>query len=129
MYRLHKYEKLCSRTAIELIFSEGSSAIAYPLRAAFRVYDTPEGERSTVRFYVSIPKKKIRTAVGRVLLRRRVREAYRLNHAHLSQAACDAAKNVDVAFLYLADSLTPYSTLEDRLKALLSKIEAKLSHP
>ena len=70
--RLYKYEKLCSRTAINNIFQGGKSAICYPLRAAFSIVDA---EETPAQFLITIPKKKIRKAVNRVLLRRRVREA------------------------------------------------------
>ena len=37
--KLHKSEKLCSRTAINTLFAKGDSVIAYPLRAVFRTAD------------------------------------------------------------------------------------------
>ena len=54
--RLYKREKLCSHTAVNLLFAQGKSAICYPLRAVFRVGDArPE---APVRFLITIPKKK-----------------------------------------------------------------------
>ena len=41
-YKLNKDEKLTSRTAIELLFGEGKSLMAFPLRAAYRL--RPRGE-------------------------------------------------------------------------------------
>ena len=123
--RLYKREKLCSHTAVNLLFAQGKSAICYPLRAVFRVGDArPE---APVRFLIPIPKKKIRKAVGRVLLRRRVREAYRLNRNLLVPAVADAEKSVDVAFIYLSNEPVHYAEIEQRMQALLQKITKSIA--
>ena len=93
-YKLKKDEKLCSRTAVNLLFDEGN-----------------------------IPKKRIRHAVGRVTLRRRVREAYRLNRRELLQAPLnDAGCGVDIAFVYLDNNPAPYSVINERMVSLLQRI-------
>ncbi len=119
-FKLKKDEKLCSRTAVDLLFGEGKSLMAFPLRAAYRL--RPRGEHP-VQFLISIPKKRIRHAVGRVTLRRRVREAYRLNRRELLQAPlAQTAWGVDIAFVYLDSSLAPYSVINEKMISLLNRI-------
>ena len=119
-FKLKKDEKLCSRTAVELLFGEGKSLMAFPLRAAYRL--RPRGEHP-VQFLISIPKKRIRHAVGRVTLRRRVREAYRLNRRELLQSPLgETGWGVDIAFVYLDSSLAPYSVINEKMISLLNRI-------
>ena len=119
-FKLKKDEKLCSRTAVDLLFGEGKSLMAFPLRAAYRL--RPRGEHP-VQFLISIPKKRIRHAVGRVTLRRRVREAYRLNRRELLQAPLgEIGWGVDIAFVYLDSSLAPYSVINEKMISLLTRI-------
>ena len=73
--RLYKYEKLRSRIAVDNLFKDGKAFIVYPLRLVFSARRVAEGEYAGCKFLITIPKKKIRHAVDRVLLRRRVREA------------------------------------------------------
>ena len=128
-YKLKKDEKLCSRTAVNLLFDEGKSLMAFPLRAAYRL--RPRGEHP-VQFLISIPKKRIRRAVGRVTLRRRMREAYRLNRRELLLAPFEQAGcGVDIAFVYLDSNLAPYSVINEKMVSLLSRIaqEAACQQP
>ncbi len=119
-FKLHKQEKLCSHSAIDQMFAQGKSIIAYPLRAVYLMH---EGRCDIpARFMISIPKKKIRTAVGRVLLRRRTREAYRLNRALLFPALQQADKHADIAFTWLSKSATDYATIDAKMKEILTKI-------
>lgn len=118
-YKLRKDEKLCSRTAVEQLFGEGKSLMAFPLRAAYRL--RPRGEHP-VQFLISIPKKRIRKAVGRVTLRRRVREAYRLNRRELLAPLEQAGWGVDIAFVYLDNNPAPYSVINEKMMSLLSRI-------
>ncbi|MDO4511436.1 MAG: ribonuclease P protein component [Bacteroidales bacterium] len=125
-FRLYKREKLCSHTAINLMFAHGKCVISYPLRAVYRVGDARA--EAPVRFMITIPKKKIRKAVGRVLLRRRTREAYRLNRALLVPALAEAEKSVDVAFIYLSKEPADYAVIEEKMKVILDKIRKAVTH-
>lgn len=119
--RLYKSEKLCSRTAVGNLFNGGGNAtIAYPLRAVFR-FHKPQGD-APAQFLITIPKKKIRTAVGRVLLRRRTREAYRLNRELLYPALREAGLAADIAFIYLSTDKAPYEVIEAKMQELLRRI-------
>ena len=120
-YKLNKDEKLCSRTAIETLFDKGKSLMAFPLRAAYRL--RPRDERHPVQFLISIPKKRIRKAVTRVLLRRRIREAYRLNRGELLRQPLDQAGwGVDIAFVYLDTTAAPYEVINEKMISLLNRI-------
>lgn len=121
---LKKSEKLCSQTAIDALFSPTTAAkgaLAYPLRM---VSAPRSGMRragaAPVQFLISIPKKRLRKAVDRVKMRRRVREAYRLNRGLIR--AMNPEENMDVAFVYIANSLTPYDRVDRAMKKLLSAL-------
>ncbi len=122
--RLYKREKLCSQTAIELLFAkkESQSASAYPLRAVWRVNERRSGQ--TARFFISIPKKRLKHAVDRVKMRRRTREAYRLSR-HMLQLPENTP--VDIAFIYLANDLQPYASIERAMAKLLGKISSSFT--
>lgn len=124
--KLHKQERLCSRTAIDALFGAGHGVIAYPLRAVFMVSEAEPGG-CLPRFMVTIPKKKIRHAVGRVLLRRRVREAYRLHrHQLLDGALAGSGRRVDVAFVWLSKRTASYQVIEAKMQEILTAIASKI---
>lgn len=119
-YKLSKEEKLRSRTSVERLFGEGKSLMAFPLRAVYRLRQPGE---APAQFLITIPKKRIRKAVGRVTLRRRVRESYRLNRRQLLQPELDNhGLGVDIAFVYLDTSLAPYSVINEKMTSLLQRI-------
>jgi len=119
-YKLKKDEKLCSRTATGRLFDEGKSLMAFPLRAAYRLRECGD---HPVQFLISIPKKRIRKAVQRVTLRRRTREAYRLNRRQvLLPALQQHGVGVDIAFVYLDSTAAPYAVIEEKMISLLSRI-------
>ena len=127
-YGLNKSDKLCSPTAIDQLFSRGAdatqslqikSAMAYPLRAVWRENDKRE-TGSQIQFLISIPKKRLRHAVDRVKMRRRVREAYRLMHKDFQS---ENHKKIDLAFIYVANELKEYQSIEKAVIRILQKIK------
>ncbi len=118
-HRLYKREKLCSETAIDLLFSRqggGQAALLYPLRAVWRHNDKRGGG---AQFLISVPKKRLRHAVDRVAMRRLIREAYRLRRMHLGEAA---TMPVDIAFTYVADSRTDFRRIASAMSRALKRI-------
>ena len=124
-YRLYKKEKLCGTIAIGTLFThgEGSVATAYPLRAVWRRNE--HRQLKNVQFLVSVPKKRFKHAVDRVKLRRRIREAYRLNRAYLQVPQGQA---IDVVFIYLGDKIAKYADIEAAMIKALGKMNLALQN-
>ncbi len=118
-FRLYKREKLCSETAIDLLFSRtggGQAVLLYPLRVVWRHNDRRSGG---AQFLISVPKKRLRHAVDRVAMRRLIREAYRLNRSHLGDAG---EMGVDIAFAYVADKRTDFRRITSAMVKALRRI-------
>lgn len=116
--RLYKKEKLCSPTAIDALFARSggaSAALSYPLRAVWRRREERRAE--CPQFVVIVPKKRVRHAVDRVALRRRIREAYRLNRDLL-----EGAGRVDIAFVWVGETTGRYSSIERAMQRLLKRV-------
>ncbi|MGM9479256.1 ribonuclease P protein component [Pedobacter sp. GSP4] len=77
MYTFNKEERLCSRKYLDLLFKNGSSFLLYPFRISYLFVDEPASVQAQV--VINVPKKRYKRAVDRNLLKRRIREAYRLN--------------------------------------------------
>ncbi len=111
---LSKSERLCGKKAIAELMERGKGGSAGCLRYKF----LPGTEGS--RILVSVPKRFFKRAVKRNLLKRRIRESYRLQKDLLSAP-------VDVAFLYQAREVLPYDTvfaaMTEALKVIASKTE------
>lgn len=121
-YTLGKEHKLCAKVAVDRLFGDTGctrTAMAYPLRAVWA--ENAGRERgAAVQFMITVPKKRLRHAVDRVTARRRVREAYRLNR----NDAVMAERNVpvDIAFIYISNSMEPYARIEKSMRRLLDRI-------
>ena len=78
-YTLDKTERLCSKNLIERLFAGGNRSFpAFPLRVVY-MYLHPDEGSSDVSILISVPKKRFKRAVKRNLVKRQIREAYRLN--------------------------------------------------
>ncbi|MDE6236493.1 MAG: ribonuclease P protein component [Muribaculaceae bacterium] len=135
---LRKGEKLRHKTLVNGLFSEGKSIYDFPVRLVWRTLTPRQLEESfragvpekvdRLQMLVTIPKKKRRRAVDRVLLRRRLREAYRLNRLPLATAVAgrDDIATLEMAFIFLGDTNTSYADLERKMINLLSRLEKKI---
>ncbi|MBD5265169.1 MAG: hypothetical protein HDS48_06575 [Bacteroides sp.] len=135
---LRKGEKLRHRSLIDPLFRTGNTIYEYPLRLTWRMLGREELESTfrdhvperigSLQMLVTVPKKKRRHAVDRVLMRRRIREAYRLNRLPLKKLVeqNEDSRTLGMAFIYLHDANLPYSTIENKMKQLLRRLGAKL---
>ena len=95
-FTLHKEERLCSQKIIGDLFTSGESFLAYPLKVVFLKTDL---DSSPVQAAFTVSKRNFKRAVKRNLLKRRMREAYRLNKPGFYEVL--VAKNIKLAIRFV----------------------------
>ena len=118
-FGLKKTERLCSKKAIDALFSgtDSKSLSAFPIRVVYR-----HTEEAGFRILVSVSKKRFRHAVDRNRVKRQLREAYRLNKHLLSPIDSSCSGCMDIAFIWLTDQHKPSQLITAKMISLLDKM-------
>ena len=118
MQSFKKEERLCNIKLIEKLFKDGSSFLVYPFRIIWLsehlVSDFP------AQVLISVPKRKFKRAVDRNLIKRRIREVYRL---HKSQEIYpflnDHSDKILLGINFIGNEIADYPFLEKKFKAAM----------
>ena len=95
-FSLKKHEILRSKKKIKELFEDGSSFFVYP----FKVYFLHEQTAAPAQVLFSVSKKYFKRAVDRNLIKRRMREAYRLNKSIIETEKKDEL-SISIALIYI----------------------------
>lgn len=123
-YTLSKTERLSWKRYIDLLFAEGQSFIAFPLRVIFLPVD--EAMPARTAFLVSVPKKRFKRAVARNRIKRQVRESYRLRKPELVEFLEEKNKNLLIAFLYIDNETHTFKEMEKSMSKAMRILREKI---
>lgn len=121
---LNKHEKLKSRKAIESLFKYGQTFSSPPLKVYYRKIGS---NNPIVKIAVAVPKRTIKKAVDRNKLKRRIREAYRLNKNSVYPSINHSSKGYELLFLYQAGELLNFTKIQASMRFLLHKLSDAIS--
>ena len=119
-YKYSKNEKLKSKKVIDLLFNKGKSINAFPLRLVY--LPKIDSDDTPVKMGVAVSKKNIKLAVNRNSIKRRIREAYRLNNNDLKSHLKSNNIKVNIMLIYTSKQILPYKEIEDKIKVLLTRL-------
>lgn len=129
--------RLKSKRLIDSLFSNGKGGLVYPVR--YIVEERKQGEEggrpsgsgnvkeikeginpdgAGVKVLVSVSKRYHKRAVVRNLLKRRMREAYRIQ----KQPLTESGKNISLGLMYASGDVLDYKEIEDAIGKIIAKI-------
>ena len=116
-----KEERLHSRTAIQALFKSGKSFAEYPLRVRWMFDDS--FETPVARVVIIVPKQNMKRSVDRNLLKRRIREAYRIHRGDLLSDLEAKQRKMTLAILYTAKEILPFDLIQDKIILILQRLK------
>jgi len=123
-FTLKKDERLCSQKIIGEMFASGESFLSYPLKVVFLKTDSTQAYPVQTAFTVS--KRNFKRAVKRNLLKRRMREAYRLNKPGFYDELTAKELHIAVMFVFIGKDLVEFPIIEKAMISAFKKVLAKV---
>ena len=126
-YTFRKEEKLCSQKIIGEIFLSGASFLCYPLKVVWKFEEIPVSYPAQVVF--SIPKRLFKKAHDRNLLKRQLREIYRMRKHELYFHLESQNKKIAMMFVYIAKEQLEFSQIEAAMSKIIIRLKKITENP
>ncbi len=121
-FSFNKSERLCSKKVIDKLFLEGNSVFSYPVKIVY--IETLLPSKVPVQVGFSVGKRNFKRAVQRNLIKRKMREVYRLNKPEFYKEIGE--KQVAVFFIFTGKSIPDYIQVELAIKKGMKKLLSEI---
>jgi ribonuclease P protein component len=126
MHTFKKEERLCNKRLIDELFHSGSSFLCYPFKASWLIATEPQPFPAQILFSVS--KKRFKRAVDRNLIKRRMREAYRVvKQEQLYDVLHLADKKIILSVGYIGKEIAGFEQIDKKMLKLLKQLGSELA--
>ena len=100
---------------------EGKAINAFPLRAVYRMAKTEVNV--PVKLVVSVPKRLFKKAVDRNLLKRRIREAYRLNRDQWFLPDAKNTRTIHLMVVFTGKEEASFDLIQTKIILILRRLQ------
>lgn len=123
MQTLRKTEIINHKKRIDQLFKSGNRFIIDEFQL---VYSTSNSDDNWFNILISVPKKKIKLACARNLLKRRIKEVIRRKKEKYILELKDKKKQLKIAFIYNSEKVITYKDIEEKINLILLRLLKKI---
>ncbi|MEI6433285.1 MAG: ribonuclease P protein component [Bacteroidota bacterium] len=113
-------ERLRSSRLIHELFARKISFFEYPFRVTWMFLETQE--KMPVQAMMSVPKYNFKKAVDRNLLKRRMKEAFRLNKQTLCHTLLSCRRSMAVCFTFTSKEIPAFDLIQQKIILILQRL-------
>lgn len=124
LFTFKKGEKLRKKQDLDTLFLSKDGFIIYPFRVVYCQLHYKE-EEIPAKVLISIPKRRIKKAVQRNLLKRRTREAYRLKKHELYQNIDTENHTLAIGLLYIGNKVVSYREIDNAIDEIIRELRKR----
>lgn len=119
-----KINRLTSKTQIQRIFTEGNRLYEAPFSVLF--LNNINTDDSNLQIAISVPKKKITSAVKRNLIKRRIREAFRTQNENLISQLEKHDRKIILMIIYSDTKPQNFSLIKSKISLTLQRLSNQI---
>jgi ribonuclease P protein component len=129
-HTLNKLERLKGHTKIRSVFNAGEKFKVFPLTVFYLFEDRTELAQisSPLKMGVAVGTRNFKKAVDRNLLKRRIREAYRIQNTALKQQVLSSPFELSLFYIYGDNQIHEYANISMAIKKSLDKLQDLLTN-
>jgi ribonuclease P protein component len=129
-HTLNKLERLKGHTKIRSVFNAGEKFKVFPLTVFYLFEDRTELAHisSPLKMGVAVGTRNFKKAVDRNLLKRRIREAYRIQNTALKQQVLSSPFELSLFYIYGDNQIHEYANISMAIKKSLDKLQDLLTN-
>ena len=120
MFEFPKKQKLYNEKAIQKLFLHGKSITEKPFRAVWNFEE--KNENVFVRLLIVVSKKRVKLAVQRNRIKRRIKEACRLQKKQLELFLESKNQKLNLAIIYQQEEVLDSKLVEEKINLLLIRL-------
>lgn len=120
-YSFTKDQRLSAKKIIDQLFVHGQRFTVYPFLIVWLSIDLKT--EFPVQVLISVSKKKIKRAVDRNLIKRRMREAYRKNNTKLISSIDQSKTQCALGIVYVGTEMLSYADIEKKILLVLQRLQ------
>ncbi|MFZ1703338.1 MAG: ribonuclease P protein component [Saprospiraceae bacterium] len=121
-----KEQKLKSEATIQALFKTGKSAFFYPLKIHYSLKIQDDTNPSCLQFGATASKKYFKKAVDRNELKRKIREAFRLQKTELEETLNIHQKHLIIMVLFVGKTKAEYDDIYKAVHFFIHKLMKKI---
>ncbi len=120
MFRFPKKQKICNHDTIERLFANGKSISESPIRIIWNFEEN--NDNVSLKVLIVVSKKRLKSAVDRNIVKRRIKEAYRIQKKQLELFLERNNQQLNLVIIYQEEEIMNFKVLEQKINLLLTRL-------